>query len=63
MVPFTIDLDDNATDQLRRRAEPEGVPPSELAARLLAAATSGRQLACVCHWRSAIPGGISALNK
>jgi hypothetical protein len=35
MVPFTIELDDDAAEQLRRRAEREGVAPAKLAARLL----------------------------
>jgi hypothetical protein len=38
MVPFTIELDDDAAQQLRRRAEREGVAPAKLAARLLAEA-------------------------
>jgi hypothetical protein len=39
MVPFTIELDDDAAEQLRRRAEREGVAPAKLAARLLAEVT------------------------
>ena len=40
MTSLTVELDDDAAEQLRRRADREGVSPAELATRLLVAAAA-----------------------
>ncbi len=56
MAPLIVDLDDEAADRLRRRAEREGISITELARRLLADATAQDPFEFVGAFDSAVHG-------